>query len=158
IVNLARRKTADDVSIILLSQQKRDFGITAAIIAAVAASAAAATAAAEALATVVPTAEALNTLAEGTAAALQTQLQLNAHLKAGLLILNQRVDLLQEQVDILEDIMSVDCLVPYPTLCVTPVKFSQFNKARNSSQQLSQYLQGACLTIFKISHESFWLR
>lgn len=47
---------------------------------ALAISTAAATAAAVLLATTIPTAEAVNTLAEGTAAALQTQTQINAHL------------------------------------------------------------------------------
>ena len=51
---------------------KRDFGITAAVVTALAISTAAATAAAVSLATTIPTAEVVNTPAEGTAAVLQT--------------------------------------------------------------------------------------
>ncbi|XP_032211656.1 uncharacterized protein LOC116597697 [Mustela erminea] len=43
----------------------------------------------------------------------------------------------------LVEILSVGSIVPFSALCVTPVKFSNLSQISNSSQQLSQYLQGA---------------
>ena len=77
----------------VLLRHKRDFGITAAIIAAIAASATAATVAAVALTTSVQTEAALNNVTGMVAEALATQEQINGHLHAGILIVNQRVDL-----------------------------------------------------------------
>ncbi|XP_059255016.1 uncharacterized protein LOC132017239 [Mustela nigripes] len=116
---------------VMLSRKKRDFGITAAVVTLLAISTAAATAAAVSLAATIPTAEAVNTLAEGMAAALQTQTQINAHLQAGILIVNQRVDSVQEQVDILGALLGLGCIAPFPAICV-----------QNVSRELSQYLRG----------------
>lgn len=90
----------------------------------------------------ISTAEAVNTLAEGTAAALQTQTQLNAHLQAYILIINQRVDLIQEQLDLLGEIMGLGRIAPFSAICVTPVTYKNTSEIRNTSLRLSQYLQG----------------
>lgn len=127
---------------VVLSRKKRDFGITAAVVTVLAISTAAATAAAVSLAATIPTAEAVNTLAEGTAAALQTQTQINAHLQAGILIVNQRVDLVQEQVDILGALLGLGCIAPFPAICVTPIAYTNMSDLQNVSRQLSQYLRG----------------
>uniref|UniRef100_A0A8C7ALD5 Retroviral envelope protein GP41-like domain-containing protein n=1 Tax=Neovison vison TaxID=452646 RepID=A0A8C7ALD5_NEOVI len=118
---------------VVLSRKKRDFGITAAIVTALSISTAAAMAAAVSLAAAIPTAEAVNTLAEGTAAALQTQTQINAHLQAGILIVNQRVDLVQEQVDILGALLGLGCIAPFPAICVTPIAYTNMNDLCSSS-------------------------
>lgn len=125
---------------VVLSRKKRDFGITAAVVTALAISTAAATAAAVSLAATIPTAEAVNTLAEGMVAALQTQTQINAHLQAGILIVNQRVDLVQKQVDILGALLG--CIAPFLAICVTPIAYTNMSDLQNVSRQLSQYLQG----------------
>ena len=77
---------------------KRDFGISAIIAIAVdvAAAEAAATAAGLALGTAIPTAHMLNNLSQATAKALTAQENINVHLAMAILILNQRVDLLQK--------------------------------------------------------------
>lgn len=84
----------------------------------------------------------MNTLAEGTVAALQTQSQINAHLQAGILIVNQRVDLVQEQVDILGALLGLGCIAPFPAICVTPIAYTNMSDLQNVSRQLSQYLRG----------------
>lgn len=89
------------VNSLTLFRPKKDFGLTAAVITAVVTAIAAATAAGLALSQTVQTSEALNTMAENTAKALDTQTSLNHKLKKGIIILNQRVDLVQEQVDVL---------------------------------------------------------
>ena len=109
---------------------------------ALAISTAAATAAAVSLAATIPTVEAVNTLAEGTAAALQTQTQINAHLQAGILIVNQRVDLVQEQVDIWGALLGLGCIAPFLAICVTPIAYTNMSDLQNVSRQLSQYLRG----------------
>ena len=64
-------------------------------------SATAAMAAAISLTSVVQTAVAVNNLSAGVAEALDVQGNINSQLKAGILLLNQRVDLVQEEVDVL---------------------------------------------------------
>ena len=78
---------------------KRDFGITAALVSAIAVSAAAATTADVAMAATTQIAETVNEIVERTASTMTTLKSIDGHLKAGILTVNQRVDLLQEQVD-----------------------------------------------------------
>ncbi|RWS22221.1 Retroviral envelope protein containing protein-like protein [Leptotrombidium deliense] len=131
-----------DSSELVLYRAKRDFGITAAIVAAVAASAAAAAAAAVALTTTVQTAATLNDLSANTAKALSTQSQVNAHLKGGIMLLNQRVDLIQEQVDNLLKMQLLNCQRNLPGICVTPYEFNNISYAANLSRQISKHLTG----------------
>jgi hypothetical protein len=72
-----------------------------AIVTAIAISATTAMAAAISLISVVQTAPAVNNLSAGVAEALDVQGNINSQLKAGILLLNQRVDLVQEEVDVL---------------------------------------------------------
>uniref|UniRef100_A0A8C7ERV4 Retroviral envelope protein GP41-like domain-containing protein n=1 Tax=Neovison vison TaxID=452646 RepID=A0A8C7ERV4_NEOVI len=126
----------DDKLPVVLSRKKKDFGITAAVVTALAISTAAATAAVVSLAATRPTAEAVNTLAEGMAAALQTQTQINAHLQAGILIVNQRVDLVQEQVDILGALLGLGCIAPFLAICVTPIAYTNMTtRTKNSTSK-----------------------
>ena len=96
-------------SVMTLFRPKRDFWITAAIITAIAISTTAATAAAMLLTTTVQTAAAVNNLSAGVAEALEVQGNINTQLKAGILLLNQRVDLVQEQVDVLMELSQLGC-------------------------------------------------
>ncbi|XP_032197625.1 uncharacterized protein LOC116590063 [Mustela erminea] len=127
---------------VLLSRHKRDFGITAAIIAAVAAPAAPATAAAVALTTSVQTASTLNNLTTGVAEALATQELINGHLQAGIMIVNQQVDLIQEQVDILQKLLTTGCIQSLSGLCITSVAYNDLSIATNLSKELSRHLNG----------------
>lgn len=122
----------------VLLQPRRDFGITAAIMAAIAASADAATAAAIALTTSVQTAAALNNVTGQLAEALATQEQINGHLHVGILIVNQRVDLIQEQLDILEGLLVVGCISNMKGICVMPVGYHNFTRVANISRELGK--------------------
>nr|XP_048291366.1 uncharacterized protein LOC125401190 [Myodes glareolus] len=82
-----------------LLRTKRDFGITAALVTTIAVSAAAAMTAAVAMAATTQIAETVNEIVERTAPTMTTLKSFDGHLKAGILTVNQRVDLLQEQVD-----------------------------------------------------------
>lgn len=84
-----------------LFRQKRDFGITAAIITAISLAAVAATTAAIAMSQSLQTAHALNNLSSNVAQALDVQTSVNAQLRGGLMVVNQRIDLVQEQIDTL---------------------------------------------------------
>ena len=103
-----------------LIRHKRDFGITAAIITAIVASAAAGTTVAIAMTNQVQTAEAVNNIVEQTATALTTQEEFNTHLASGSLIADQRVDLVQEQVEELYKVVQMSCVSSLKGLCITP--------------------------------------
>uniref|UniRef100_H0Y1E9 Retroviral envelope protein GP41-like domain-containing protein n=1 Tax=Otolemur garnettii TaxID=30611 RepID=H0Y1E9_OTOGA len=114
---------------ISLSRQKRDFGIIAAAIAIIAALAASAVATGIAISTSVQTDNILNNLNALTAQALDTQQQINAHLRLAILNLNQQTFLLQEQVDLLWNLQGVSCLPPFNSICVTPWKVKNASEA-----------------------------
>ncbi|KAI5136568.1 Olfactory Receptor 2G6 [Manis pentadactyla] len=124
---------------LLLHCPKRDFGITAAIIAAVAVASAAAAVAAVALSSAIETAQTLNSVICDTATALQSQANINAHLCEGLLLVNQRVDSIQEETDMLLRLQHLPCQPIYKALCVTPV---QFTDLQNLSRNLSNMFKG----------------
>ncbi|XP_069915329.1 endogenous retrovirus group K member 25 Env polyprotein-like [Oryctolagus cuniculus] len=114
--------------------------VTAAIITAISVAAVGATTAAIALTGTVQTANTLNNLMASVAAALDTQTSLNVHIKGGLMIVNQRVDLVQEQVDTLWQLAQLGCEWKFSGLCVTSVQYDNMTQAANYSKQLSQML------------------
>ena len=65
------------------------------------------------------------------ATAIQTQKTINQHLHSGIVMLNQRVDLLQEQVDILMDLAASGCLGHYSGLCLTGVQYHNYSRVAN---------------------------
>jgi hypothetical protein len=83
-------------STLSLFRQKRDFGITAAVIIAISASAATATAAGFAMAGTVQTGTKLNQLSVEVTDAINIQTSASAQLKGGLMILNQRLNLVEK--------------------------------------------------------------
>lgn len=123
----------DGPSFLSLYRPKRDFGITAAIIAAIAAAA---------MVTSVTTAQTLNDLSSQTAEALTMQGNINAHLRGGIMILNQRVDLIQDQIDVLWRLAQFGCEWHTPALCLTGIPFDNMSYAANLSRELSGYLTG----------------
>lgn len=125
-----------------LYRYKRDFGITAAIVIAISLAAGGAVAATVFLSQTVQTAEALNILSAETTVALDTQRSVNAQLRGWLMIVNQRIDLVQEQIDVLWQIAQLRCEWKMQGLCVTSVPYENFIKAANLSRQLSSYLLG----------------
>ena len=99
-------------------------------------------AAAISLTSVVQIAVAVNNLSAGVAEALDVQGNINSQLKAGILLLNQRVDLVQEQVDVLMELAQLGCEWKYPGLCVTSIPFVNASRAAHLSHTISQYLTG----------------
>ena len=102
-----------------LLRTKWDFVITASLVSASAVSAAAATTATVAMAATTQIAEAVNKIVERMASTMTTLKSIDGHLKAGILTVNQRVNLLQEQVDDLVTLTSVGCIHSLSSLCIT---------------------------------------
>ena len=109
-------------STLSLFRQKRDFGITTAIVVAISISAIAATAAGIAMATTVPTDTALNQLSTMVADAVNFHTSASAQLKGGLMIVNQRFDLVEERLDILFQLAQLGCEKKLGVLCITSVQ------------------------------------
>ena len=129
-------------STLSLFRQKRDFGITAAMIIAISASAAAATAAGYAMARTVQAGTKLNQLSVDLTDAINVQTSASAQLKGGLMILNQRLDLVEEQIGVLYQFAQLGCERKLGALCITSVQYENFTRAANLSRQLSLYLAG----------------
>ena len=94
------------------------------------------------LVSTVQTAAAINNLSVGVAEALDIQDNINSQLKAGIMLLNQRVDLLQEQADIMMELVQLGCEWKYSGLCVTSIPFVNASRAAQLSRNISQYLTG----------------
>ncbi|XP_058990283.1 uncharacterized protein LOC131808308 [Mustela lutreola] len=112
------------------------------MVTAVAASAAVTAAAATALAVAIPAAKEINQLSMNATEDLQTQSEINDHLAAGILFANQRTDLLQEQMDIVIQLLTVGCLRSDTGFCITPVAYDNLTRAANYSRELSKMLTG----------------
>ena len=54
--------------------------------------------------------------------------------------MNQRIDLVQEQLDVLWQIAQLGCEQKFPGLCVTSTQYEKFTRAANLSKSLSQYM------------------
>lgn len=129
-------------STLSLFRQKRDFGITAAFVTAIAVNAATATAAGLAMANSVQTSTTVNQLSAGVAEAMNLHVSASAQLKGGLMILNQRLDLMEERIDILFQLAQLGCERKIGALCITSVQYENFTRAANLSRKLSLYLAG----------------
>lgn len=125
-----------------LIRQRRDFGITAAIVSIIATTAVTAslTTAALAFSGQVETAATLNNLSASVSRAIDVQATANNQVRGGLMIVNQRIDLLQEQVDILWQLAQLGCDMKLPGLCVTSIQYDNFTAAANLSRVLSRQL------------------
>lgn len=140
----------DAPSALTLYRPRRDFGITAAIVAAIGLAVAAASAAAVSLSTSVQTAHALNNLSAGVATALSTQVNVNSQLKGGIMLLNQRIDLLQEQADLTLQLVQLGCERNLPGLCITSIPYNNLSRAANLSRNLSHALTGEWTADFEV--------
>ena len=96
--------------------------------------AAGAATAAIAMSHTVQTAATLNNLSSNVAHALDTQAGLNAQLRGGLMVVNQRIDLVQEQIDILWQLAQLGCQWKYAGLCVTSIQYENYTRAANLSK------------------------
>ncbi|XP_058436512.1 uncharacterized protein LOC131424313 [Marmota monax] len=111
----------------------------AAIVTAVAVSAAAAVTAGVAMASQVQTAATINQVIQQTSTILESQSRINQHILSGILAANQRIDLLQAQVEELSDLVHLGCIDQRAHLCITSVRFYD---SRNASRIIGEYLSG----------------
>lgn len=65
---------------------------------------------------------------------------INTHLKNGIVLVNQRVDILQEQLYLLGQTWHLGCVSSYTGLCVSSIPFNNFSRAANLSRQLGHLL------------------
>ena len=112
-----------------LFRQNRDFGITAAIVTARCFAAVGATAVPIAMSQSVQTAHALSILSSSVANAIDVQSSLNGQLKGGLMVINQRIDLVQEQIETLWQLAQVGCQWKYSSLRITSIQYENFTRA-----------------------------
>nr|XP_030708315.1 uncharacterized protein LOC115850817 [Globicephala melas]XP_030710707.1 uncharacterized protein LOC115852240 [Globicephala melas] len=122
-----------------LVRQRRDLGITAALIIALTASVTAAATAAAAMVNQVQSAAVINGIVKQTSLALENQNRFNTHLHAGILSLNQRMDLLEDAFEELYDMLQLGCVAKFNHLCVTPYKIIG---RLNQSKLIGEYLKG----------------
>ena len=126
--------------IMSLIRQKRGFGITAAIVTAIVVSAASAVTAGIAMANQVNTADTINQIAEKTFEALLTLRRVDSHIALGLMLVNQRVDILQHNMEQMMDVIQMSCVASTPHVCITPIRY--INNSFIKSTDLSNYLKG----------------
>ena len=65
------------------------------------------------------------------------------------MLVNQRIDLVQEQVDVLWQMAQLGCEHKLPILCTTSAQFENFTRADNLSKALSRYLLQNCTIEFE---------
>ena len=83
-----------------------------------------------------------NDVSSNTASDFAIQEQINTNLKAGILMVNQRVDWLQEQMNILEQLVFASCITHMSGMCVTSVQYQNFSRAANLSSAIGAMLLG----------------
>lgn len=66
-----------------------------------------------------------------------------------ILLVNQRVDLVQEQIDNISQLITVGCVQSLQGLCVTPVQWHNLSYAANISKELSKLLIGTWTNKFE---------
>lgn len=115
---------------------RRDFGITAAMVTAITAAVVTSASAITMAVTQVNSIQQLNNVAGQTAQALQHQEQLDHSLKTGLLVVNQRVDVLQEELDLLVSVMRAPCLIQSLAVSVSPFPVEQYSELADKSHKL----------------------
>jgi hypothetical protein len=109
--------------IMSLIPQKRGFGITAAIVTAIVVSAASAVTTGTAMANQINTADNISQIAEKTSEALLTLQRADSHITSGLMLVNQRVDILQINMEQMMDVIQMSCVASTPHVCITPIRY-----------------------------------
>ncbi|KAL6034601.1 hypothetical protein STEG23_038244 [Scotinomys teguina] len=125
--------------ILTLLRERRDFGITVAIVAAIALSAASGITAAVTMTNQIQTAQTINIVVEQTSAIMEMQHWINKHLISGIVAGNQRMDLIQTQVEELFGLVQIGCIGKLKHKCVTALRFDE---AGNESRMITSYLAG----------------
>ena len=83
-----------------------------------------------------------NDVSSNTASAFAIQEQINTNLKAGILIVNQKVDWLQEQVNILEQLVFDSCITHKSGMFVNSVQYQNFYRAAKLLHAIGAMLLG----------------
>jgi hypothetical protein len=137
----------ENFPIMSLVRQKRDFRITPAIVTAIAVSTTSAVTAGIAMANQVNTADTINQIAEKTSEALLILQRADSHVASGLMLVNQRVDILQHNMEQMMDVTQMSCVASTLHMCITPVRY--INNSFIKSTYLSNYLKGNWLQELK---------
>ena len=109
--------------IMSLVWQKRDFGITAAIVTAIAVSVASAVTTGIVMAYQVNSADTISQITEKTSEALLTLQRVDSHIASGLMLVNQRVDILQHNMEQMMNVIQMSCVASTLHMCITPVRY-----------------------------------
>ena len=83
-----------------------------------------------------------NDVSSNTASDFAIQEQINTILKAGVLMVNQRVDWLQEQVNILEQLVFDSCITHKSGMFVNSVQYQNFYRAAKLLHAIGAMLLG----------------
>jgi hypothetical protein len=126
--------------IMSLVRRKRDFGIIAAIVTAIAVSSASAVTTGIAMAYQFNIADTISQITEKTSEALLTLQRVDSHIASGLMLVNQRVDILQHNMEQMMDGIQMSCVASTLPMCITPVRY--INNSFIKSTDLSNYLKG----------------
>ena len=126
--------------IMSLVRQQRDFGITAAFVTAIMLSAVSAVTAGIAMANQVNTADTISEITEKTSEALLTLQRVDSHIASGLMLVNQRVDILQHNMEQMMNVIQMSCVASTLHMCIIPVRYT--NNSFIKSTDLSNYLKG----------------
>ncbi|KAL6074150.1 hypothetical protein STEG23_025633 [Scotinomys teguina] len=70
---------------------------------------------------------------------METQLRINKHLMSSIVAANQRMDLIQTQVEELYGLIQIGCIAKLKHMCVTPLRYED---AGNESRRMASYLAG----------------
>ena len=93
-----------------------------------------------AMANQVNTADTISQIAEKTSEALLTLQRVDSHITSGLMLVNQRVDILQHNMEQMMDVIQMSCVASTLHMCITPVRY--INNSFIKSTDLSNYLKG----------------
>ena len=88
----------------------------------------------------VQTTDTINTLSASVTTVIDKQASANVKIQGGLMLVNQRIDLVQKQLDVLWQIAQLGCEQKFPGLCVTSIQYEKFTRAANLSKSLFQYM------------------
>ena len=70
----------------------------------------------------VQTTDTINTLSASVTTVIDKQASANVKIQGGLMLVNQRIDLVQKQLDVLWQIAQLGCKQKFPRLCVTSIQ------------------------------------
>ena len=88
----------------------------------------------------VNSADTISQITENMSEALLTLQRVDSHIASGLMLVNQRVDILQHNMEQMMDVIQMSCVASTLHMCITPVRY--INNSFIKSTDLSNYLKG----------------